>query len=76
VFFGPGAGGAPANQEADGTWTAPYQLVRSPCLFGASAAGVPAIDTSEQVAHARRVVDLPHLKQAQKILSRSGTSVG
>jgi citrate lyase subunit beta/citryl-CoA lyase len=131
--------GATANQEADGTWTAPYQLVRSLCLFGASAAGVAAIDTlhadfrdaaglraaclrsrrdgfegklaihpdqvaiinecftpsAEEVAHARRVVDLfalnpgvaalaldgrmldiPHLKRAQKILSRSGTSVG
>lgn len=131
--------GASANKEADGTWTAPYQLVRSLCLFGASAAGVPAFDTlhadfrdsaglraaclqarrdgfagklaihpdqvaiindsftpsAEEVAYARRVVDLfarnpgvaalamdgrmldlPHLKQAQKILSRSGTSVG
>jgi citrate lyase subunit beta / citryl-CoA lyase len=131
--------GATANQEADGTWTHPYQLVRSLCLFGASAAGVPAFDTlhadfrdpaglrvacqrarrdgfegklaihpdqvaiinecftpsDEELAHARRVVDLfahnpgaaalaldgrmldiPHLRQAQKILARSGTSVG
>jgi citrate lyase subunit beta/citryl-CoA lyase len=131
--------GATANKDADGTWTAPYQLVRALCLFGASAAGVPAFDTlhadfrdsaglvaacrqarrdgfagklaihpdqvaiindsftpsAEEVAYARRVVDLfarnpgvaalamdgrmldlPHLKQAQKILSRSGTSVG
>jgi len=131
--------GATANQEADGSWTQPYQLVRSLCLFGASAAGVPAIDTlyadfrnpaglraacmqarrdgfegklaihpdqvaiinasftpsAEELAHARRVVDLfarnpgvaalaldgrmldiPHLRQAQKILARSGTSVG
>lgn len=37
--------GATANREADGGWTAPYQLVRSLCLFGASAAGVPAFDT-------------------------------
>ena len=131
--------GASANQEADGSWTPPYQLVRSLCLFGASAAGVPAIDTlyanfrnadglraacgqarrdgfegklaihpdqvtiinecftpsAEERAYARRVVelfarnpgvaalaldgrmlDIPHLRQAQKILSRSGTSVG
>jgi len=131
--------GATANKEADGTWTQPYQLVRSLCLFGAGAAGVPAIDTlhadfrdpeglraacmqarrdgfegklaihpdqvaiinasftpsTEELTHARRVVDLfarnpgiaalaldgrmldiPHLRQAQKILARSGTSVG
>ena len=131
--------GATANKDADGTWTQPYQLVRSLCLFGASAARVPAIDTlhadfrdpaglraaclqsrrdgfegklaihpdqvaiinecftpsAEELAHARRVVDLfaqnpgvaalaldgrmldiPHLRQAQKILARSATSVG
>jgi citrate lyase subunit beta/citryl-CoA lyase len=131
--------GATANKEADGAWTQPYQLVRSLCLFGASAAAVPAFDTlhadfrdsaglraacqqarrdgfegklaihpdqvsiinecftpsAEELAHARRVVDLfahnpgvaalavdgrmldlPHLRQAQKILARSGTSVG
>ena len=37
--------GASANQEADGAWTAPFQLARSLCLFGAAAAGVAAIDT-------------------------------
>ena len=37
--------GASAHQQTDGSWTAPYQLVRSLCLFGAAAAGVPAIDT-------------------------------
>jgi citrate lyase subunit beta/citryl-CoA lyase len=37
--------GATANREADGRWTAPYQLVRSLCLFAAHAAGVEAIDT-------------------------------
>jgi citrate lyase subunit beta/citryl-CoA lyase len=37
--------GAMANREADGRWTAPYQLVRSLCLFAAHAAGVEAIDT-------------------------------
>jgi citrate lyase subunit beta/citryl-CoA lyase len=37
--------GATANQEIDGAWTAPFQLARSLCLFGAAAAGVAAIDT-------------------------------
>lgn len=37
--------GATANREADGRWTAPYQFVRSLCLFAAHAAGVEAIDT-------------------------------
>ncbi|MDE2220446.1 MAG: CoA ester lyase, partial [Gammaproteobacteria bacterium] len=37
--------GASGNQEADGAWTAPFQLARSLCLFGAAAAGVAAIDT-------------------------------
>jgi citrate lyase subunit beta/citryl-CoA lyase len=37
--------GATGNREADGRWTAPYQLVRSLCLFAAHAAGVEAIDT-------------------------------
>jgi citrate lyase subunit beta/citryl-CoA lyase len=37
--------GASANKEADGCWTAPYQLARSLCLFGAHAAEVLAIDT-------------------------------
>ena len=37
--------GASANRDAQGHWTAPYQLARSLCLFGARAAGVAAIDT-------------------------------
>jgi len=37
--------GATANREADGRWTAPYQMVRSLCLFAAHAAQVQAIDT-------------------------------
>jgi citrate lyase subunit beta/citryl-CoA lyase len=124
--------GAMANREADGRWTAPYQLVRSLCLFAAHAAGVEAIDTlwanfrdlqgleascaearrdgfsgklaihpdqvevinrcftpsPEEIARARRVVelfeanpgagtlsldgtmlDLPHLRQARRILA-------
>jgi citrate lyase subunit beta / citryl-CoA lyase len=37
--------GATDNKEPDGSWTAPYQLARTHCLFAASAAEVPAIDT-------------------------------
>jgi citrate lyase subunit beta/citryl-CoA lyase len=37
--------GAMTNKQEDGTWSHPYQLARSLCLFGAHAAGVPAIDT-------------------------------
>ncbi|HLF29761.1 MAG TPA: CoA ester lyase [Xanthomonadales bacterium] len=37
--------GASANKDGDGNWTFPYQVARAFCLFGASAAGVPAIDT-------------------------------
>ncbi|TCQ09102.1 C-C bond lyase family protein [Sphingomonas sp. PP-CC-3A-396] len=33
------------HREADGSYTAPYQLARSLTLFGAHAAGVPAIET-------------------------------
>ncbi|MGA2815179.1 MAG: CoA ester lyase [Xanthobacteraceae bacterium] len=124
--------GATANKEADGEWTAPYQIARSMCLFASAAADVLAIDTvyadfrdteglaascrrsrrdgfvgrvaihpdqvetinrrfspsDEDVAHARRVVqafadrpdagtigidgkmyDIPHLKQARRVLA-------
>jgi citrate lyase subunit beta/citryl-CoA lyase len=37
--------GASDNKEADGSWTQPYKLARSLCLFAAHAAGVEAIDT-------------------------------
>ncbi len=36
--------GATANRDADGRYTAPYQLARSLTLLGATAAQVPAID--------------------------------
>jgi citrate lyase subunit beta/citryl-CoA lyase len=124
--------GATANRYADGSWTPPYRMVRSLCLFAAHAAGVEAIDTlwanfrdpaglevscaearrdgfsgklaihpdqvevinrcftpsSEEIERARRIVelfeanpgagtlaldgsmlDLPHLRQAQRILA-------
>ncbi len=41
----PAAIGAVTAREADGSYTAPYQLARSLTLFGARAAGVPAIET-------------------------------
>ncbi|MDB5696305.1 MAG: CoA ester lyase [Sphingomonas bacterium] len=41
----PAAIGASTAREADGSYTAPYQLARSLTLFGAHAAGVPAIET-------------------------------
>lgn len=127
--------GSLASREADGAWTAPFQLARSLCLFAASAAAVAPIDTlyaefrdsaglrtacalahrdgftgklaihpdqvdvinecftptAAELAHARRVValfaehpgvaalaldgrmvDIPHLRQAEKILARAG----
>jgi citrate lyase subunit beta / citryl-CoA lyase len=41
----PAAIGAATAREADGSYTAPYQLARSLTLFGAHAAGVEAIET-------------------------------
>ncbi|WP_449252934.1 HpcH/HpaI aldolase/citrate lyase family protein [Brevundimonas naejangsanensis] len=41
----PAAIGAATSREADGAYTAPYELARSLTLFGAHAAGVPAIET-------------------------------
>ncbi|SFP69907.1 HpcH/HpaI aldolase/citrate lyase family protein [Sphingomonas rubra] len=41
----PAAIGAATSREADGRYTAPYEMVRSLALFGAHAAGVPAIET-------------------------------
>ena len=41
----PAAVGASTAREADGSYTAPYQLARSLTLFAAHAAGVPAIET-------------------------------
>lgn len=41
----PAAIGAATSREADGGYTAPYELARSLTLFGAHAAGVAAIDT-------------------------------
>ena len=41
----PAAIGAATSREPDGSYTPPYQLARSLTLFGAHAAGVPAIET-------------------------------
>ena len=124
--------GATENRESDGSWTPPYQIARTQCLFAAAAAEVIPIDTihadfrdreglerdcrrsrrdgflgriaihpdqvatinhyyspsEAEIAHARRVVeafaanpnagtlgvdgkmvDIPHLKAAQKTLA-------
>ncbi|MBX6327420.1 MAG: CoA ester lyase [Pseudolabrys sp.] len=37
--------GAEANRDSDGKLTEPYRIARALCLFGAAAAGVPAIET-------------------------------
>jgi len=131
----PAAVGAATSREEDGSFTPPYELARSLCLFGAAAAGVAPIETvypafrdlagleayagrarrdgftgmlaihpdqvpvinaaftptDAEVAHARRVVaafeaspgagalslegrmiDRPHLVQAQRILAAAG----
>jgi citrate lyase subunit beta/citryl-CoA lyase len=130
----PAAIGAATSREADGSFTAPYELARSLCLFGAAAAGVLPIETvypafrdleglaayasrarrdgflgmlaihpdqvpvindaftpsEKELAHARaviaafeanpgagvlsldgRIIDRPHLVQAQRILSQA-----
>ena len=41
----PAAIGAQSSREADGGYTDPYRVVRALTLFGAHAAGVPAIET-------------------------------
>ena len=41
----PAAIGAASAREADGSYTDPYRMVRALALFGAHAAGVPAIET-------------------------------
>ncbi len=41
----PAAIGAATSRDADGSYTAPYEMVRSLTLFGAHAAGVAAIET-------------------------------
>jgi len=41
----PAAIGASTSREEDGGFTAPYEIARALCLFGAAAAGVPPIET-------------------------------
>jgi citrate lyase subunit beta/citryl-CoA lyase len=41
----PAAIGAATSREEDGSYTAPYEIARALTLFGAHAAGVPAIET-------------------------------
>jgi citrate lyase subunit beta / citryl-CoA lyase len=61
--------GAEGNRLPDGSWTEPYRLARSLCLFGAAAAGVAAIDT---VWTAFR--DLDGLKAETEAARRDGFS--
>ena len=131
----PAAIGAVTSREEDGSYTAPYEIARALCLFGAAAAGVAPIETvypnfkdeeglrayasrarrdgftgmmaihpaqiatinaaftpsDEEIAHARdvvaafaanpgagalsldgRMIDRPHLVQAQRILAAGG----
>jgi citrate lyase subunit beta/citryl-CoA lyase len=131
----PAAIGATAAREEDGGFTAPYEIVRALCLFGAAAAGVAPIETvypdfrdleglaayaararrdgftgmmaihpaqvpvintaftpsAEEIAHARavvaafesspgvgalaldgRMIDRPHLIQAQRLVAAAG----
>ena len=41
----PAAIGAATSREEDGSFTAPYEIARALCLFGAAAAGVAPIET-------------------------------
>ena len=41
----PAAIGAATSREEDGSFTAPYEIARALCLFGAAAAGVTPIET-------------------------------
>ena len=41
----PAALGAATSREEDGSFTAPYEIARALCLFGAAAAGVAPIET-------------------------------
>ena len=41
----PAAIGAATSRDEDGSFTAPYEIARSLCLFGAAAAGVAPIET-------------------------------
>lgn len=131
----PAAIGASTSREEDGSYTAPYEIARALCLFGAAAAGVAPIETvypnfrdeeglaayaararrdgftgmmaihpaqvatinraftpsEDEIAHARdvvaafeanpgvgalsldgRMIDRPHLVQAQRILASAG----
>ncbi len=63
----PAAIGATTAREADGHYTAPYQLVRSLALFGAHAAGVPAIETVYPAFH-----DIAGLDMYARTAARDG----
>jgi citrate lyase subunit beta/citryl-CoA lyase len=62
--------GALSNKvEGSSEWTSPFSLVRSLCLFAASAAGVPAIDTVPTDIH-----NMEALKRETRMAYRDGFS--
>lgn len=57
------------KEEGSSEWTSPFSLVRSLCLFAASAAGVPAIDTVPTDIH-----NMETLKRETRMAYRDGFS--
>jgi citrate lyase subunit beta/citryl-CoA lyase len=57
------------KEEGSSEWTSPFSLVRSLCLFAASAAGVPAIDTVPTDIH-----NMEALKRETRMAYRDGFS--
>jgi len=57
------------KEEGSSEWTSPFSLVRSLCLFAASAAGVPAIDTVPTDIH-----DMEALRRETRQAYRYGFS--
>jgi citrate lyase subunit beta / citryl-CoA lyase len=57
--------GARAKREADGSWTAPFELARSLCLLAASAARVQAVDGvhADFADHAALARELEHARR-------------
>ena len=65
--------GAEANREADGTLTEPYRLARAFCLFGATAAKVPAIETIHVNFRDAEVLRTRHRTGARATASSAGS---
>ena len=65
----PAAIGAAASRDAEGGYLPPYQTVRALTLFGAHAAGVPAIETVYPA-----IKDLDGLRRTAEAAARDGFS--